>query len=38
VYAYSRWLYEEIIQNKIFSNYNHSCFIHTVSFELELTS
>jgi hypothetical protein len=38
VYTYRRWLYEEIIRNKFFSNYNHSCFIHIVSFELELTS
>jgi hypothetical protein len=38
VYACRRWLYEEIIRNKFFSNYYHSCFIHIVSFELELTS
>jgi hypothetical protein len=38
VYAYRRWLCEEIIRNKFFSNYNHYCFIHIVSFELELTS
>jgi hypothetical protein len=38
VYAYCRWLCEEILRNKFFSNYNHSCFIHIVSFELELTS
>jgi hypothetical protein len=38
VYAYYRWLCVEIIRNKVFSNYNHSCFIHIVSFELELTS
>jgi hypothetical protein len=38
VYACRRWLCEEIIRNKFFSNYNHSCFIHMVSFELELTA
>jgi hypothetical protein len=38
VYAYRRWLCEEIIRNKFFCNYNHSCFILIVSFELELTS
>jgi hypothetical protein len=38
VYACCRCLCEEIIRNKFFSNYNHSCFIHIVSFELELTS
>jgi hypothetical protein len=38
VYAYCRWLCEEILRNNFFSNYNHSCFIHIVSFELELTS
>jgi hypothetical protein len=38
VYADHRCLCEEIIRNKFFSNYNHSCFIHIVSFELELTS
>jgi hypothetical protein len=30
--------YEEIMRNKCFPNCNHSCFIHIVSFELELTS
>jgi hypothetical protein len=38
VYADRRCLCEEIIRNKFISNYNHSCFIHIVSFELELTS
>jgi hypothetical protein len=38
VVAYGRWLCEEIIRNKFFSNYNHSCFIQIVSFILELTS
>jgi hypothetical protein len=33
-----RCLCAEIIRNKFFSNCNHSCFIHIVSFELELTS
>jgi hypothetical protein len=28
VYACRRCLCEEIIRNKFFSNYNHSCFIH----------
>jgi hypothetical protein len=38
LYADHRCLCEEIIRNKFFSNHNHSCFIHIVSFELELTS
>jgi hypothetical protein len=38
LYAYRWCLCEEIIRNKFFSNYNHSCFINIVSFELELTS
>jgi hypothetical protein len=25
VYAYRRWLCEEIVRNKFCSNYNHSC-------------
>jgi hypothetical protein len=33
-----QWLCEEIIRNIFFPNCNHSCFIHIVSFELELTS
>jgi hypothetical protein len=34
MYPYRRWLCEEILRNKFFSNYNHSWFIHIVSFEL----
>jgi hypothetical protein len=33
-----RWICAEIIRDKFFSNCYHSCFIHIVSFELELTS
>jgi hypothetical protein len=36
--SHRRLLCEEIITIKVFSNCIRFCFIHTVSFELELTS